>query len=122
MADSLSTLGSIATFLASSLSLPVGISGNLVIIVDMARQHVAQYTGVTIGSNSIPENYQGAIVDFAKADLVDFLAMDGQGNISLSDLSVGGIDLNMTSDQYRKLGEMKLQALGKNYQFSQSLS
>ena len=123
MGNTLSTIGSIATFLASSYTLPTGISGNLVIIVDTARQYVAQYTGATIGSNSIDENYQMAIVTFAKADLADFLNIDGQGaNTTLSELSVGTTDLGMTSTAYRLLGESMLKSLGRNYQIVRSLS
>ena len=124
MADSLSTIGSIATFLASTYSdLPAGISGNLVIIVDSARQYVAQFTGANIGSNSISENYQAPIVTFAKADLQDFLLAGGQGtSTQLAELSTGQIEFGMSSKELRMLGENMLKALGRNYQFRQSLS
>lgn len=120
MADSLSTIGSIATFLFNSYpNLSAGVSGNLVIISDMARQHVSNYTGIAIGSNSIGDSFQPAIVDFARADLIDLLNADGGNSISLAELS---IDDDLSAEGYRKLGEMKLFALGKSYKFSQSLS
>jgi len=68
----LSTIGSIATHISESFdNLPDGVSGNLIEIVDMARQHVSNYVGQTIGSNSISSNFQPAILDFAKADAID---------------------------------------------------
>lgn len=124
MADSLSTIGSIANFLATSYpDLPQGLSGNLVIIADLARSYVETYTGQSIGSNSISDRYQSAILDFARADMVDMLnSQIGGTSISLGDLSVteqGGL---LSSSEYRQLGEMKLKSLGGNIQYAQSLS
>ena len=103
--------------------IPTGISGNLVIIVDNARQYIANYTGTTIGSNSIGDRYQGAIVDFAMADTVDLLlAQAGGEQISLAELSINDSGEVMSSQQYRLMGEMKLKALGKRTQFVRSLS
>ena len=116
----MSTLGSIAIFLNNIYpGIPAGVSGNMVLIVDMARQHVSNYTGITIGSNSIGDSFQSAVVDFARADLIDLLNADGGTSVSLAELS---INQGLSSDGYRKLGELKLFALGKNYKFSQSLS
>jgi hypothetical protein len=68
----LSTIGSIATHIAESFpSMATGISGNLVETVNMSRVHVQNYTGDTIGSNAIAEQYQSAILNFSKADVVD---------------------------------------------------
>ena len=119
MADDLSTTGGIATFLFNTYpGVTPGVSGNLVIIADMARQHVANFTQTTIGSNSINDSFQPAIVDFARADVIDLLNQDGN-NLKLAELSLGE---SLTSDQYRKLGEMKLRDIGKGYQFAQALS
>ena len=122
MADSLSTIGSIATHLAEVFSgeISPGISGNLVIISDAARQHVANFTGNSIGSNSIGDTFQPAILDFAKADTVDLINTSQTRKVKLGDLSSEkGI---LSSDQYRMMGEMKLKALGRDYKFGQSLS
>lgn len=124
MADSLSTIGSIATFLADTfVGLPAVVSGNLIIIADLARQHVENYTGTNIGSNSIDDQFQPAIVDFAKADIVDLLnAQPGGESLTLGDLSISETGDAASAEQYRMLGEMKLRAIGKAYRFSQSLS
>lgn len=124
MADTLNTIGSIATFLANTLpDLSAGISGNLVPIVDMARQHVANYTGQTIGSNSINDKFQPAIIDFSRADIIDLVnAQAGGENISLEGLSISETGEQMSAEQYRVLGEMKLRSLGRSIQVVKSLS
>ena len=121
---SFDTIGSIATHLAEMVSnLPAGVSGNLVIIVDMARQHVENYTGTAIGSNSINITFQPAIVDFAKADLVDLLlTQQGGEDIRLEGLSISETGEQMSGQQFRMLGEMKLRSLGRDFTFSKSLS
>lgn len=124
MADSLSTIGSIATYLFNSFTnVPPAMSGTFVIIADLARQHVANYTGDSIGSNSIADIYQPAIVDFAKADALDLIAADpSNAELSLAELSIGGADEALSAEQFRMLGEMKLRALGRKIQYAKSLS
>ena len=125
MASSLSSIGSISQFLYDSFpGLPVGMSGLVLLeIADMARAHVENYTGISIGSNSIGDNVQPAIIDFAKADLIDLInAQAGGEDIRLGELSISETGEAMSSQAYRMLGEMKLRAIGKNYKVVQSLS
>lgn len=124
MAESLSTIGSIATYLYNSFTnIPGGLSGTFVQVVDLARQHVANYTGDNIGSNSIADKYQPAIVDFAKADILDLIAADpSNAGLSLAELSITAADEELSAEQYRLLGEMKLKMLGQNIQYLKSLS
>ena len=120
---SLDTLSGIATHISESFdNLPNGISGNLIEIVDMARQHVANYTGQEIGSNSISVKFQPAILDFAKADTIDMATGEGANdNIKLSELIIDG-QSSMASSSFRKMGEFKLRMLGRKAIFSRSLS
>ena len=67
----LNTIGSIATHIAESFVLPLGVSGNLVETVDMARIDVQNYTNVNIGSNGIDETYQSPIVNLSKAQALN---------------------------------------------------
>ena len=67
----LSTVGSIATYVASKFVLPAGVSGNIVTTVDLQRIKVQNFTGNTIDSDSIEEKYQDVITDFSKADVLD---------------------------------------------------
>ncbi len=118
------TIGSIATHIVESITgIPAGVSGNMNEIVDLARQHVANWTGQAIGSNSIGAKFQPAIVDFSKADAVDLSnAGAGGDDLKLSDLSIGQGQEAMTSDQYRKMAEMKLKTIGRSVQFVRSIS
>ena len=121
MADSLSTTGSIATFITSSFTnIPAGVSGNMINFVDVARQYVSQYTGITIGSNSISENYQGAIVNLSMGMAID--AIVSQGYASLSELTLQGGQIPMSAQAYRQLGEMQLKVLGRHVNAVRSLS
>jgi hypothetical protein len=71
MGETLSTLSGIASHIASSFVLPVGVSGNLIQIVDLERQNVSNYVGLDIGSNSISDKYQPVIVNFSKAQALN---------------------------------------------------
>lgn len=67
----LSTIGSIATYVASKYVLPTGVSGNLITTVDFQRIKVQNFTGQTIDGSEIPEKFQDVIVDFSKADAIE---------------------------------------------------
>jgi len=119
----LNTIGNIATLINESITFSAGVSGNMVEMVDLARQHVSNFTGDTIGSNSILPKFQPAIMNFAKADAVDVQnAGAGGDDLKLGDLTVNAGNEVMTSVQYRKLGEMNLNALGRTIGFAKSLS
>lgn len=118
------TTGSLATYLNENfISLPVGLSGNMVEIVDFARQHVANWTGQIIDANSIDDKYSTAIVDFAKADLVDFNNANGHGGLlRLGDMEIRDEGALLSAEQYRLFGEMKLKAIGRRVNWARSLS
>lgn len=124
MAENLNSIGSISQFLIEVFpDLPAGVSGNLVIISDCARQHVENYTGVNIGSNSISQEYQPVIIDFAKADVVDlFNAQAGGEDLRLAELSLKETGEAISAEQYRKLGDMKLRSIGRSVRLVKSLS
>ncbi len=118
------TIGSIATHIVENIGgIPAGVSGNMVEIVDLARQHVANWTNQIIGSNSIGAKFQPAITDFAKADAVDLSnAGAGGDQLKLSDLSIGQSAEAMTGQQYRIMADMKLKTIGRSVQFARSIS
>ena len=119
----LDSIGSIAQHIVENLSVPVGVSGNMVEIVDMSRQHVANFVGQTIGSNSIPAIYQPAILDFANAQTLDLVNADSGGaDLKLAELSITSTGQDLSSKQLRMMGEMKLNAIGRKARFSRSLS
>ena len=119
----LTSIGSIATHIVESINVPDGISGNTIEIVDQSRQHVANYTGDTIGSNSIGAKYQGVILDYAKADVIDLIgAQTGGEKIKLAELSIDDSGNTMNAKQYRLMGDAKLKALGRKIQVARSIS
>lgn len=109
MANSLSTIGSIATYLVNNIGgISATISGTMVQTVDAARQHAANYLQVTIGSNTILDAYQPAIVDFAKADIIRLSEVSSNHVISLAELTVTDSNRIAAADMYDKMGEKKL--------------
>jgi hypothetical protein len=124
MADSLSTIGSIAFHIVSVITpMPAGVSGNMVDIVDINRQHVENFTGNNIGSNSIEDKYQPAILNYAKADTVNAInAQAGGENLKLADLSIAETGEAVSAEQYKQLAEMFLKAIGRKIQFERSVS
>jgi len=120
---SLSTCGSIAIFMNECFQLPAGISGNMVEIVDQSRQYIANYTGVTIGSNNIDAKYQPVILDYVKADVIDLIqAQSGGEKISLGELSIDDSGDDLSAKSYRLMGDLKLKSIGKKFIFARSIS
>jgi len=119
----LDTIGSIANHIVKSFdNLPTGVSGNMVEIVDMARIHVQNYTGQTIGSNSISPQFAPAILEFAKADAMEASVAEGNSaDIRISDLSISESSIGAIQ-RLRKNAEEKLKALGMKRRFARSLS
>ena len=119
----LDTIGSIATHINENLSLPTGISGNVVEIVDLARQHVENFVGDSIGSNSIPAIYQPAIVNYSQADILDLVNADSTGaSVRLAELSIGDSSQDLSAKQLRMMGDKTLNAIGRKARFSRSIS
>lgn len=122
---SLSTISGIANFIQTSFNnIPTGLSGtNLIAVVDMNRQHVANYIGESIGSNSISPEFQPPIVNLSKADAIDFVqAQAGGEKISLDELMIEETGEVQSSAFWRKLADSQLNEIGHNTQFVKSLS
>ena len=120
----LNSVQNIATFInGTMLNIPVGISGNMVDIVDTARQHVSNFTGYSIDPSGIATTYQTAVLDFALANTIDLLNANGfGGQLSLGELSLGEQGNLLSAEQYRLLGEMKLKAIGRKVVFSRVIA
>jgi len=121
----LSTIGSIATHIVELFNnVPNGVSGNMVEIVDMSRQDVSNFTGQTIGSNSINPEFQPPIVNLAKADTIDLVnAQTGGGaELKLAELTISDTNDVMSADQYRKLAQIQMRNVGRGTSFARSLS
>jgi hypothetical protein len=119
----LNSVGSIATFIVNTFQVSTGISGNMIDLVEANKQFVSNYCGVSISSNSIPDAYQGAILDFSRADVVDLInAQTGGESISLGEFSMDDKGELLSASEYRILGDLKLKALGRKINFAKSLS
>jgi len=121
----LDTIGSIANFIQTSFNnVPTGLSGaNLVAVVDMNRQHVANFTGESIGSNNISIEFQPPIVNLSKADTIDFVqAQAGGEKLSLGELSVEETGEVQSSSFWRQLAESQLREIGRQTQFTRVLA
>jgi len=120
----LDTIGSIAIHILKNFNnIPTGVSGTMNEIVDANRQHVANFVGQDIGSNAIEAKFQPPILNFSKADTIDFVqAQAGGEKLKLSELSVDESGEEMSSKAWRLLAESQLQTLGKRVRFTRSLS
>jgi len=117
------TVGSIADFLAATFAdIPEGVSGNMVAIVDMNRQHVENFTGVNIGSNSIQEEYEPPIINLSKADLIDYQNAQAGDNLQLGELKISENNDSSSAKFWRDLAESQLNALGRKVSFTRSIS
>ena len=101
-------LGSVASFVLDVVEdIPSVISGvRLLEIADQQRQFIENYTGDTIGSNSIDIKYQGIISNFTSIRLGELSISKGASSSSLS-----------ASDRFREEGWRKLRELGKNISY-----
>jgi len=119
----LDTIGSIAIHVVKQFSnIPDGVSGTMVQTVDMSRINVQNFTGDSIGSNSISEKYQHAITNFAMADTIDLINTQAGGDkIKLAELSVESNTEQMSADQFRKLANNSLKYLGFGAQIGKTL-
>ena len=92
----------------------------MVQFVDLARQYVSQFTGVTIGSNSISENYQGVIVNLAMSSVMSSIVSQGFGQIA--ELTINGGQIPMSASAYKELADAQLKVLGRHVVSVRSLS
>jgi hypothetical protein len=85
----MTSIGSIATIIVNTFpDVSAGISGNMVDIVDNARIEVQNFTGETIGSNSIDEKYKAAITNIARANVYTLTEAESAGtSVSIEGLS-----------------------------------
>ena len=121
---SLNTIGSIANFIINTIDgVSDGVSGNMTLIVDLNRQSVENFVGVDIGSNSIQDEYQPPIVNFSKADTIDFIqAQEGGEDIMLAELKINETGEQMSSKMWRDLANSQLNSIGRKVEFRRSIA
>jgi len=86
------SIGSVANAVQNRVDdIPASISGaELIHMADSKRVFVEKYTGNTIGSTAIGEEYQGILVDLTTAELLNFMGLQGAdvSSVKLGELSI----------------------------------
>lgn len=109
--------GSIRQTIYDTISpMPSAVSGGLFSSVDNAIFFVENYTGDTIGTSSIAEQYQPAIQNMATANILKLLAVQDLGTnfVSVGDLSTNNDNLNLMAKQFEEMAIMQLKSLSKS--------
>lgn len=118
-------LGSAMTEIVTIVpDVPSNVSGtNMLALIDRVRFRMERYTGDSIGSVSIAEKYQPALVDLSVAEVIGIMQLTGADkNISIGDFSIGtaGTNLSETREHFYSRGMQELRELGKKMPFSKS--
>jgi hypothetical protein len=116
--------GSIATYLVNTFSnLPAGISGTMLQTVEFQRMYVQNYTGQSISSAAVGEQFEPIITNLALAFLVDLKVANGDGGTtSLGELSVNDGGALLSATEYRNLANLQLKAIPRAVSFVRSIS
>lgn len=121
------SLGSVTDELHNIVeNIPVAISGaTLVAMADRERFFMEQFTGQTIGSVSIAEKYQPALLDLTAGALLTYMQTIGAdvSSISLGDFSESkgaGGNLQTSGQAARDRGMMALRELGRDVKYARS--
>jgi len=107
--------------------IPASFSGaTLLRMADQKRQFVANWTGATIGSNSIDINFQDPITKLTAAATLSYMQIIGAdvSSVKLGDFSEKkGADSNLMSsaDALTKMAMEELKAYGKDIKFFKAL-
>lgn len=108
-------------------NVPTSISGTrLLEIADRKREFVQNYTGITIGSNSIDIKYQDVIVNLSAAQTLKNMMLTGAdaGNIRIGDFSInkGASDsLSVSAERLEADAMFQLKSLGRKITFKKAL-
>lgn len=120
----MTTTGSIATYLVSTFAnLPAGISGTILQTVELQRMFVQNYTGQSISSSGVSEQFEPVITNLALANLVGLKISNGDGGTtSLGEMSVNDQGALLSATEYRNLAMTQLKAIPRATSFVRSIS
>jgi len=121
-------LGSIsASVLDLVPDVPTSISGTrLLELADRKRRFVEDYTGQTIGSNSIDLKWQSILTNLTIAEVTSLMALQGAdvSSTKLGDFSVSkgaGGNLDIVSRRFEERGMEELKSMGRDVRFYKAL-
>jgi hypothetical protein len=114
----------LAAQLTTSIDNMTFLSGTPIItILDNQRIYIEQYTGQSVGSPVIAEKYQPAMLDLARAEIMQLLDLQGGdfSDVRIGDFSIKKGSNSNTSDAsayFKQMGEQKLKNLGRKINFA----
>lgn len=92
-------------------NIPASISGNSILaLIDRERLRMEDYTGATIGSVSIAEKYQPALVDLSIAKLLPLIHLQAGGTV-IDGVSMGNSAMD-SAKYFEDRGMSELRRLG----------
>lgn len=109
-------------------SVPTALSGlPLIEIADRKRQFVQEYTGNSIGSNSIGIRYQDVILNFTAAEIAGLMHIQGAqvGNMKLGDFEIEvGADSNLSvmSGKFKDQAMEQMRQLGRRVTYKKVIA
>lgn len=104
-------------------NVPTGISGALPFIANTSLKYCEHYSGQLIGSNAIPEKFQGPILNLTISKVVGLMTVVGADKgFSLGDLSVDGNAGAATelAKTYRELAMEELRRIGGTSRYART--
>ena len=120
-------LGSVADRVLSRFdTLSASTSGSLVSLADEERLFMEQFTGFVIGSVSIEEKYQPALIDLVSARALELTDSSGgdYSTLNLGEFKVekgSNSNFQSLSKQLRSNAMQKMKVLGRKIKFVRSL-
>lgn len=120
---SIFNLGSVSTYCYNSVdNVPSSVSGVITEMVNQAMIRVQNWAGATIGSNTITEMYQPAIIAFTMSELCMRLQVQNGG---IEQSSIEGLSATRNyarqAESWEKVGMDHLRRLGKAGGYYKSL-
>ena len=116
-------LGSVAeTVLDLVPDVPTSISGiRLLELADRQREHVQDYTGISIGSNAIGIRFQDAITNFTIAKTTGLMMLQGSdaSEVKLGEFTVkkgANSNLDVMSKNAEMMAQRDLKSIGRKAQ------
>ena len=105
-------LGSCAAELHNMIpNIPTSLSGaSLLSVIDRVRLKIENYTGQTVGSVGIDENYQSALTNLSVAKTLVLVHLQG-GDTSIGDVSLGRSAMD-GAGSFESQGMAELRRLG----------
>ena len=122
------SLGSVASAVQDLVpDIPTAISGTrLLELADRKREFVTEFTGLTIGSNSIGIRFQSIVTNLTVAETTRLMSLQGAdaSSVKLGEFSISkgaGGNLDTVGQNFEDMAMKELKAIGKRIQVFKAL-